>query len=1096
MMLRFVENIFACILCFIILLSPISSVSALHYTDSSSSDSSSIGKDPMAINDYVIVKFYPEISQQLRNQLAFISDKQLHSGKSLSSNYSTQEIAEFYKTNSTQTIRDIKLDSSLQETLLYFQTYHIQPLGRHRELFDVYKVYFDAPHQIDFFIIALETQAGTKYAHKDYKPQLMYDPNDIFYVDGSQNWFSSLGMEPIWEQYTGEGVTIAILDGNIQHNNMHIDLESNMWENEDEMIGDANHDGHPGLANIDDDGDGLIDEDSFGNSRYLNGGLPNPAWVNDIPHDDDENGFEDDIYGLVDTGDSVHATHVAGIAAASSTGNGEGIVGMAFEATIMPISFIEPWGVSTLDAFYYAVDEGADVINNSWGSDTSPTAIEVAQYALDNNVLLVNSGGNGAASGYEKSCDSFPASFSGGITVGANDGYNDPIMYYSHGYNLDVTAIGTGVISTLPYDEYGHISGTSMSSPFVAGLAALFIQAHPNITVPELQTMIRNTAEDTGATGVDRNSGHGRINPTELFSRTELVAVNIDSPNCSIESSNFTVRATMTGNNMEEYTLSVGIGETPDDFTHIITEQSPSSINNEPIASLNSIDYPIGTLILKLEATFNGQVYTDYSEIEITSALIGDQIFIDRDLSMNKSDPPDAPFENVLIELYDAPYPDGNLLQQTISDQNGNYYFLVDIETNYWLYIPDNQPQIPNFNTFTQVEGFHTGWNNVAQPNNYQIMIDAGEGFDFTGDFGFAEYVSNDLALSLYIKKITQSNGTIISYPDLDYIIKPDDEVLLRITRANFSNDDLSDIDISTIFPSNFTILNTQSGNIIGQEVLIEDETLLYGYSRTSSITVSANNITEGFQCTNIYLSQSTNTSIDIELCNEFEVPLDESLRITELFTQQSNTNWHYTVTPWVEISNVSDDTVTANNWNFSKGQSTPLTFDMVIEPQEKIIICKDKALFDNTYGLEGDFSCDLEYDITYDQDLYFITNENGQTVDEVNASNITLNPDIPESIKFTESGEFTNPIHYGTPGYILLPGDANQDGEANNDDLNPMHKHILGIENISTLRAFQNAAYISHCGIPDYLINTITTFDMNMIYKIELNMWNTTKSC
>jgi len=107
---------------------------------------------------------------------------------------------------------------------------------------------------------------------------------------------------------------------------------------------DANGDGYPGIAGIDDDGDGLIDEDSQGNSRYLEDGItPNPAYTNDIPGDDDENGYVDDIYGFdfadynSDPNDYyLHGTHCAGIIGAVGNNN-IGVAGVCWNVKMMSV---------------------------------------------------------------------------------------------------------------------------------------------------------------------------------------------------------------------------------------------------------------------------------------------------------------------------------------------------------------------------------------------------------------------------------------------------------------------------------------------------------------------------------------------------------------------------------------------------------------------------------------------------------------------------------------------------------------------------------------------------------------------------------------
>lgn len=203
-----------------------------------------------------------------------------------------------------------------------------------------------------------------------------------------------------------------------------------------------------------------------------------------------------------------HGTFVAGIIAASRD-NGEGINGIAGEAEIMVLRAVPDGDEYDKDialAIRYAVDNGADIINMSFGKSFSPQkkfVDEALQYAEKHNVLVVHSAGNDAKN-IDKNMQ-YPAKhFTDGsmasnfITVGATTGKPDEFLvaYFSNygRENVDLFAPGVDIVSLYPENKYNLASGTSFSGPVVTGIAAMIRIYYPELTATEIKDIILQSA--------------------------------------------------------------------------------------------------------------------------------------------------------------------------------------------------------------------------------------------------------------------------------------------------------------------------------------------------------------------------------------------------------------------------------------------------------------------------------------------------------------------------------------------------------------------------------------------------------------------------
>ena len=309
-----------------------------------------------------------------------------------------------------------------------------------------------------------------EYVEPTYRDVATFTPNDPQY---SAQWhFGMVGMEAAWDAVPSRGstsVTVAVLDSGIAY----------------EDYGD----------------DYIIATDLVGVS------FTDPKdYVNSDDH------ANDDYY---------HGTHVCGTVA-QATNNSEGVAGMADGVSIMPVKVLNSYGFGDHDWFYdgvyWAVDQGADIINYSAGGSHSATKQSAVQYAYDNGVLLIAAAGNGNHNGLD-----YPARYPEAMAVGAVDVGKNRADYSNWGDEIDVVAPGgegssTDAIlqQTFSYRSpkamsYRSISGTSMATPHVSGLAALLMTQGTYTTRAQVKTRIESTCEDLGAAGYDTTFGHGLI---------------------------------------------------------------------------------------------------------------------------------------------------------------------------------------------------------------------------------------------------------------------------------------------------------------------------------------------------------------------------------------------------------------------------------------------------------------------------------------------------------------------------------------------------------------------------------------------------------
>ncbi|MFS0765106.1 S8 family serine peptidase [Peribacillus phoenicis] len=314
----------------------------------------------------------------------------------------------------------------------------------------------------DALIEELEEQKNVEYAEPNYLFKKMESPNDPAYID--QWHHKKLGTNAAWTKSMGsKELIVAIIDDGIDRN--HEDLKGR-------------------IVNA---------YDTIRNRKHI------------VPKGE-------------------HGTHIAGIIAGSAN-NGIGGTGVAPNVKLMPINVFDGEYADTADiieAIHYAVQQKANIINMSLGDTSYSEALNKAvQEAYKKGVLIVAAAGNEGDMGKNVQ-RVYPAAFSHVISVAATDSRDKRPGYSNYHSTVDIAAPGDDILSTLPYGKYGWMSGTSMATPMVAGVAALIWSHEPKLNTTEVEYRLYDSALDLGAKGKDIYYGNGRVNAKKALEMKTL----------------------------------------------------------------------------------------------------------------------------------------------------------------------------------------------------------------------------------------------------------------------------------------------------------------------------------------------------------------------------------------------------------------------------------------------------------------------------------------------------------------------------------------------------------------------------------------------
>jgi|YNPNPStandDraft_1061719.scaffolds.fasta_scaffold22541_2 subtilisin family serine protease len=304
-----------------------------------------------------------------------------------------------------------------------------------------------------------------------------WEPNDPYYNDPGKVYApQQIRANLAWDVVRGSGnVVVAVVDSGVDFN--HPDLVGTLWLNPREIAGNG----------LDDDGNGYVDDvDGW---DFVNG--------DNLPADD-----------------LGHGTHVTGILAAA-TNNGIGIAGIAGGVKVLPVKVLNSNNRGTwadiAQGIVYAADMGVRAINLSLGATTSSLTVqEAVRYAQSKGVLVVAAAGNNGAEQLF-----YPAAYEGVVAVAGTAYGNTRWSLSNYGSFIDIAAPAGTVYSTYwqasTGSTYQFLSGTSMATPAVVGVAALLWSLNPALTASEVADILMQSAMDLGDPGWDIYYGHGQV---------------------------------------------------------------------------------------------------------------------------------------------------------------------------------------------------------------------------------------------------------------------------------------------------------------------------------------------------------------------------------------------------------------------------------------------------------------------------------------------------------------------------------------------------------------------------------------------------------
>ena len=302
-------------------------------------------------------------------------------------------------------------------------------------------------------------------------------------------------------------VVVGVIDTGVDF--AHPDLAQQQWVNTGENCGSTD----PAAAcaertnGVDDDGNGYVDD--WRGWDFVN---------------DDNDPFDDNRHG----------THVSGTIGAVGD-NGVGVAGVNWNVKIMALKFLNAAGSGTtadaVAATLYAADKGAHVSSNSWGGGPfDQSLLDAIEYGASRGMLFVAAAGNDGRN--NDTTPTYPSNYASEaiVSVAATD-HTDALAFFSNygATTVDLAAPGVNILSTTPGNTYASLSGTSMATPHVAGVAALLKARYPDASVYGLKALLLRSVDPVAQLERSVVTG-GRLNAFNAVSCSDTPKVWLGSP--------------------------------------------------------------------------------------------------------------------------------------------------------------------------------------------------------------------------------------------------------------------------------------------------------------------------------------------------------------------------------------------------------------------------------------------------------------------------------------------------------------------------------------------------------------------------------------
>jgi hypothetical protein len=426
-----------------------------------------------------------------------------------------------------------------------------------------------------------------EYAQPNYRYHPFAEPNDPLFADQYAHQLAQ--MPEAWDITTGSPkVVVAVIGTGVDVN--HPDLKGNIWVNPGEIPGNGK----------DDDGNGYVDDVR--------------GW--------DFGDGDADVYPSGSSDYAGHETMVSGVIAAVGN-NGIGSCGVTWSCKIMALRVSDNFtSAEVAAAVRYAADNGARIVNMSFGSDDlgpegDPVVKEAMDYAFGKGVLLVAAAGND-----DTDRPKYPAAYYDVLAVAATDGEDMRARWLngtagsSFGLWVDLAAPGTDMATCTLGGKYTAGDGTSFSSPYVAGVAALLLSQRPSLTPMEIRAVLENTSDPIDYSSMDPNLGYlgtGRVNAYKALlgvdTRYPLGEIVEPGPRAEFaaEANQIPIvvfvhgdayRVEFKGYGQDEWRQ---IGQSP---------EGPNAAYDGPI-HLSILNPGVGSYVLRLSVTTNGRSHVD-----------------------------------------------------------------------------------------------------------------------------------------------------------------------------------------------------------------------------------------------------------------------------------------------------------------------------------------------------------------------------------------------------------------------------------------------------------------------------------------------------